>query len=118
METHQPDPTSDDTKDPWDTVSTELSALGDRLRQTYRAVASEDGPTEDEIKGALSTLAGAWSQVAGSLSSALQDPATRAHLKKAAGSLAAALSTTISDLGKEMEGEEAAPAAEDPAAAD
>lgn len=88
----------------WDTVSSELSSLGDRLRDAYRRVASDDGPTEDEIKHALATLAGAWEQVAASFSIALNDPDTRAHLEKAAGSLATALGATISALGGEVEG--------------
>ncbi|MGH8872229.1 MAG: hypothetical protein ACRDWS_09660 [Acidimicrobiia bacterium] len=91
-------------KDTWDTVSSELSSLGDSLRNAYRRVASEDGPTEKEIKDALATLAGAWDQVAASFSIALNDPETRAHLKKAAGSFAAALGATISDLGEEVDG--------------
>jgi hypothetical protein len=106
VETHQPDPTSEETTDPWGKVSTELSSLGDRLRQTYRRVASEDGPTEDEIKSALATLAGAWDQVAASLSTALNDPETRTHLRKAAGVFAAALGATVSDLGEELDGRE------------
>lgn len=80
-------------------MSSEFSSLGDRLKDTYRRVASDTGPTEDEIKDAFATLAGAWDQVAASFSTALNDPATRAHLKKAASSFAAALGTTITDLG-------------------
>jgi hypothetical protein len=106
VEAHQDDPTSEKVTDPWSNVSAELSSLGDRLRQTYRRVASEDGPTEDEIKSALATLAGAWDQVAASLSTALNDPETRAHMKKAAGVFAAALGATVSDLGEELDGRE------------
>jgi hypothetical protein len=101
VETHQPDPTSDETTDPWGRVSTELSSLGERLRQAYGRVASEEGPTEEEIRSALATLAGAWDQVSASLSTVLNDAETRAHLKRAAGSFAAALGATISDLGDE-----------------
>ncbi len=85
-------------------MSSEFSSLGDRLKDTYRRVASDTGPTEDEIKEAFATLAGAWDQVAASFSTALNDPATRAHLKKAASSFAAALGTTITDLGEEIKG--------------
>jgi hypothetical protein len=102
VETHQPDPTSDETTDPWGRVSTELSSLGERLRQAYGRVASEEGPTEEEIRSALTTLAGAWDQVAASLSTVLNDAETRAQLKRAAGSFAAALGTTIADLGDEF----------------
>lgn len=87
-------------------MSYELSSLGHRLRDTYSRVASDDGPTEDEIKEAFATLAGAWDQVAASFTTALNDPATRAHLKQAASSFAAALGATISDLGMEFEGQQ------------
>ena len=104
VETHQPDPTSNESVDPWETASSDFSSLGDRLRDTYRRVASEGGPSEDELKNAFATLLGAWEQVAASLSTALNDPDTRAHLKRAAGSFAAALGATITDLGSEFEG--------------
>ena len=65
-------------------------------------VASDKGPTEDDIKGAFATLLGAWDQVAESVSHALHDPETREHLKKAASSFATALGTTITDLGDEF----------------
>ncbi|MET0566269.1 MAG: hypothetical protein ABW021_07495 [Acidimicrobiia bacterium] len=104
METHQPDPTSNGDTDPWDAASVEWSSLKDRLWSTYRQAASHDGPTEEEIKKALSTLAGAWDQVAASLSAALSDPDTRASLIRAAGSFAAALGATVSGLGDEIRG--------------
>ncbi|HSK06377.1 MAG TPA: hypothetical protein VK990_02570 [Acidimicrobiia bacterium] len=103
METHRPDPTSDETTDPWDDLSSELSSLGERLRLIYKKVASEDGPTEGEIRSAFATLAGVWDQMAESLSAALDDPQTRAQLRRAAASLAAALGASISGLGEELE---------------
>ncbi len=65
-------------------------------------MATDKGPTEDEIKDAFATLLGAWGQMAESVSSALHDPDTREHLKKAASSFATALGTTITDLGDEF----------------
>jgi hypothetical protein len=102
VETHRTDPTSDDKADPWDEMSSEFSSLGDRLKETYRKVAAEGGPTEDEIKGAFVTLVGAWDQVARAFTTALNDPDTRAHLKSAASSFAAALGATVSGLGDEL----------------
>jgi hypothetical protein len=102
VETHQPDPTSNGATDPWEAASLEWSSLKERIWSTYRQVASDDGPTEDEIRRALATLAGAWDQVAGSLSGALNDPDTRANLKRAASSFAAALGATVSGLGEEF----------------
>jgi hypothetical protein len=102
VDTHRPDATSNGEVDPWDAVSAEWTALKDRLRRTYQDLASDEGPSEEEIKGALSTLAGAWDQVAASFSAAMGDPETRAQLKKAAGSLASALGATVSGLGEEI----------------
>ncbi len=76
--------------------------MKDRLWSAYRQVSSGEGPTEEEIKEALATLAGAWGQVTASLSEAMSDPETRAHLKRAAGSFAAAFGATISGLGDEI----------------
>ena len=113
VETHGPNPKHDNEPDPWDTVSSDFGSLGDRLKTTYRRVASDRGPTEDEIKGAFATLIGAWDQVAESVSTAMRDPETREHLKKAASSFAAALGTTISDLGDEFK-KPRPPEADDP----
>jgi hypothetical protein len=89
--------------DPWDAVTVEWGELKERLRRTYQDLASDDAPTEEEIRNALATLAGAWDQVAESFSAAIADPETRSQLKKAAGSLAAALGATVTGLGKELD---------------
>lgn len=65
-------------------------------------MASENGPSEEEIKEAFGTLIGAWDQVADSVSTALQDPEVRERLKAAAASFASAVGTTISELGTEL----------------
>lgn len=83
-------------------MTNRFGELGDRLRSTYRKVADEQGPSEDEIKGAFATLAGAWDQIAESVSDILRDPETRDGLKRAAGSLASALGSTLSDLSSEF----------------
>lgn len=88
--------------DPWDTVGTEFRKLGHRLRETYRQVADDTGPAEDDVREALATLAQAWGQVAGSVGEALRDPEVRENLKAAATSFAGALGSTISDLSVEL----------------
>jgi hypothetical protein len=117
VETHDQDPTTRDGTDPWHTVQDEFGDLGQRLKETYRRVASDGGPSEEEIKQAFGTLVGAWDQVAESVSSALQDPEVRQHLKAAATSLATALGDTISELGNELRGDgreaNSSPAGED-----
>ncbi len=102
VETHEQDPTSDSPNDPWTKFQEEFNELGDQLKDTYRKVADEGGPSEDEIKDAFGTIAGAWNQVAGSVSSALQDPEVRQKLKDAGSAFAAAVGRTISELGDEL----------------
>jgi hypothetical protein len=102
VEIHDTDPTTDPTNDPWDEVTDRFGELGHRLKSTYRKVADDQGPSEDEIKGAFATLAGAWDQIAESVSDILRDPETRDGLKRAAGSLASALGSTLSDLSSEF----------------
>jgi hypothetical protein len=102
MEIHDTDPTTDPRNDPWDDVTYRFGELGHRLKATYRKVADEQGPSEDEIKGAFATLAGAWDQIAESVSDILRDSETRDGLKRAANSLASALGSTLSDLSSEF----------------
>jgi hypothetical protein len=102
VETHEQDPTSRPTVDPWTTFHEEFSGLGEQLRDTYRKAAADGGPTEQEIEDAFSTLAGAWNQVAGSVSSALRDPEVRRRLKDAGTAFATAVGKTITELGAEL----------------
>ena len=83
-------------------MTNRFGELGHRLKSTYRKVADEQGPSEDEIKGAFATLAGAWDQIAESVSDILGDQETRDGLKRAAGSLASALGSTLADLSSEF----------------
>lgn len=84
-------------------VSGEIGELKQRLKDTYQEVRTDHGPTEDQIKQALSTLLAAWDQVAESLAVALKDPDIRGQLKETASSFAAALGTTLSDIGEEIQ---------------
>lgn len=102
MEIHETDTTTEEPTDPWTDVNSKFAALGGRLKSTYRKVADDGGPGEDEIRDAFATLIKAWDQVAESASYALRDPGTREQLKKAAISLATALGSTIADLGAEF----------------
>jgi hypothetical protein len=102
VETHEKDPKSDELDDPWNAFHDEFGGLGERLKDTYRRVAADGGPTEEEIKEAFATLLEAWDQVAGSVSTALEDPEMRDRLKNAASSLASAVGSTLSQLGSEL----------------
>lgn len=83
-------------------MTDDFGGLGRQLKDTYRKVAKDRGPSDDEIKKAFSTLAGAWDQVAESVSNALTDPNIRDQLKEAASSFATALGATITELGAEL----------------
>jgi len=83
---------------PWSELTDDLLGLTDRLRTTYRRAADESGPSEDQVRDALRTLAGAWNQLAGSVGTAIQDPEVKRHLKKAASSLVNAVGASLSEL--------------------
>jgi hypothetical protein len=87
----------------WTELTDELLALTNKLRTTYRRVADESGPTEEEIRRALGTLAGAWSQLAGSVSEAVADPEVRAHLRRAGGSFVSAVTAGLGELASRPE---------------
>lgn len=116
METHEHDPTTDagarTDRDPWDAVSSEFGELRERLADTYRKVADEGGPTEDEIKQAFATLAGAWDQVAESVTTSLKDPEVREKLRSAASAFASAFGNTVSELGSELKEDRGEPPSE------
>jgi len=109
VETHENDPTTERADDPWHSFHDEFGGLGKRLKDTYRKVASANGPSEEEIKEAFGTLMGAWDQVAESVTTALEDPEVRERLKTAASSFASAVGNTISELGSELREDEPAP---------
>ena len=72
-------------------------------------MASENGPSEEEIKEAFSTLMGAWDQVAESVSTALKDPEVRDRLQAAVSSFASAVGNPISELGSGLRADGSAP---------
>lgn len=102
METHDSDPTTNRNDDPWKEVSSDISVLREQLKDTYRNVAQNGGPSDEEIKAAFSTLAAAWDQVAESMSTALKDPEVREQLKETASAFATALGATMSEFGEEL----------------
>lgn len=91
-------PDEDDPTSPWAELTDDLLGLTERLRGTYRQVADESGPTEEEVRDAFSTLAGAWNQIAGAVGVAIQDEDVRSHLKKAASSLANAIGASLAEF--------------------
>lgn len=88
---------------PWNELTDDLVRLTDKLRATYSEVANGDGPSEDEIRDALRTLAAAWSQLAGSIGVALQDEEVRAYARRAGSSLVTAVTASLSELASHEE---------------
>lgn len=86
-----------DPGQPWSELTDDIIGLAERVKATYRRVADETGPSEDEIRQAFSTLAGAWNQMAGSVGAAFQDEDVRHHLRKAGSSLLDAIGATLSE---------------------
>jgi len=88
----------DDTTAAWDDLTEDLVDLTERLRAAYRRASDESGPSEEEIRHAFRTLGEAWSQVAPSVGEVIRDEEVKAHLKRAASSLADAVGASISEL--------------------
>lgn len=88
--------------DPWSEASQRWSSIGDKLKDRYREMSGEDGPSEDQVRLALETLGDAARAVADSVGSAMKDPAVREQVKDAAASFVTALGQTFSQLGDEL----------------
>lgn len=97
MNEHEQDPV-----DPWAEAGQRWSSISDKLKDRYRELAGDEGPGEDEIRTALSTLGEAARAVADSVGSAMKDPDVRDQVKDAAASFVTALGQTFSQLGDEL----------------
>jgi hypothetical protein len=107
-DTGGPEPPDDNGA--WAELTDEILALGSRLRQTYAETVDGKGPTEEEVRQALSTLGRAWNHMAGAFGVAIQDREVRQHLRRAAGSLASAVATTLEEfMPREPPGDGSAP---------
>jgi hypothetical protein len=84
--------------DPWGDLTDDVVRLTEKLKSAYRRLADEEGPSEAEIRQALATLAGAWSQIARSVGAALEDDEVRTSFRQAASSLATAVGYSFSEL--------------------
>ncbi|HVR32366.1 MAG TPA: hypothetical protein VMS74_06620 [Acidimicrobiia bacterium] len=101
MTENEQDPTGPPA-DPWTEASQRWSSIGDKLKDRYKEMSGEDGPSEDQVRLALETLGDAARAVADSVGSAMKDPAVREQVKDAAASFVTALGQTFSQLGDEL----------------
>ncbi|HEY5650102.1 MAG TPA: hypothetical protein VIW46_01535, partial [Acidimicrobiia bacterium] len=61
METHDNDPREDTSReepsaDPWAQASEQFSVLGSKLRDRYREIVGDDGPAEEDVRQAFTTI--------------------------------------------------------------
>jgi hypothetical protein len=101
VEQHEHDPTHDPT-DPWAEAGKRWASIGDKLKDRYRELSGDGGPSDDEVRTALETLGEAARAVADSVGSAMKDPDVREQVKDAAASFVTALGQTFSQLGDEL----------------
>jgi hypothetical protein len=102
VETHDNDPIDTTKSDPWDRVGDQFASLKDKLRDTYRQQAADEGPTEDEVKDAFRTLGKAWDRLADAVGAAVRDEGVRQQAKAAATGFFDAVGAAFSDLGSEL----------------
>jgi Flp pilus assembly pilin Flp len=74
----------------------------DKLKDRYREVVGDDGPSEDQVKDALRTLGTAVQAVFDSVGTAMRDPEVRTQVKDAAAGFMSAVGQTFTDLGSEL----------------
>jgi hypothetical protein len=96
MEAHKGDPRVGDT---WQSLRNELSALGAKLRTSYREAVGEAGPSEEELRQAARTIMGGAERLGDALGRAMSDPEVRARLRQAAVSFGEAIRAAFSESG-------------------
>lgn len=96
------DETATGDTDPWDEAAERFSTLGSKLKEQYRTMAGEEGPSEGDVKDAFRTLGAAFERVMDAVGSAFRDPEVRDQTKQAASSLVTALGATFEELGEEL----------------
>jgi len=101
VEQHDTDPTHG-PEDPWEEAGRRWTSIGEKLKGTYRDLAGEEGPSQEDVRQALDTLGDAARAVADSVGAAMRDPEVRDQVKDAAASLVTAMGRTFSQLGEEL----------------
>ena len=95
----------------WSDLTDDLLRLTEKVQGAYRSVADEAGPSEEEVREAFRTLAGAWNQIAGAVGAAISDPEVKSQVKRATSSLVSAIGATLAEMSSrspESEGAEVA----------
>jgi conjugal transfer/entry exclusion protein len=100
VDTHNSDGREEDVDDPWQQVAHQFGSLGQKLRDRYREVAGEAGPSDEEVQRAIGTLTGAIDRIAEAVGTAVRDPEVMDQMKRAAASFGSAVSSAFSGLGE------------------
>jgi hypothetical protein len=95
-------------------MADQWKSLGRKLRDTYRQSGSDDGPTDEDIRAAFSTLGSAWDRLAGAFGTAIRDEQVRQNAKRAATGFFEAVGAAFSELGSELRRSEAGREPQDP----
>jgi hypothetical protein len=102
VETHDTDPIDRPNTDPWEKLGDQFAALREKLKDTYRQQAADEGPSENEVKDAFRTLGRAWDRLADAVGSAVKDEDVRRQAKDAATGFFEAVGSAFSQLGSEL----------------
>jgi hypothetical protein len=107
VETHDNDPREDAHReeapeDPWAQASEQFSVIGSKLRDRYREIVGEDGPAEEDVRRAFTTIGSAARSLADSIGDSMRDPEVRDQVKEATSTFFSAIGKTLSQLGDEL----------------
>jgi hypothetical protein len=107
VDTHDNDPREDADReealgDPWRQASEQFSVLGSKLRTRYREIVGDDGPAEEEVRQAFTTIGSAAQSLADSIGESMRDPEVRDQVKQATSTFFSAIGKTLSQLGDEL----------------
>lgn len=76
--------------------------LGSKLRTRYREIVGEDGPAEEDVRQAFTTIGTAAQSLVDSISESMRDPEVRDQVKEATSTFFSAIGKTLSQLGDEL----------------
>ena len=107
METHDNDPRDETyaggaSDEAWRQASEHFNALGSKLRNRYQEIVGDDGPAEEDVRQAFTTIGTAAQSLVDSIGESMRDPEVREQLKDATSTFFSAIGKTLSQLGDEL----------------
>jgi len=107
VETHDNDPRDDAyaggaSDEAWRQASEHFTALGSKLRNRYQEIVGDDGPAEEDVREAFTTIGTAAQSLVDSIGESMRDPEVREQLKDATSTFFSAIGKTLSQLGDEL----------------